>query len=87
LQKLVANNENIIQEGDKAPIIRVDALADSSVNLLVRYWTKRADFQETKWALTEQTKLCFDDNDIEIPFPQRSLHIEQIPTQLNVDRK
>lgn len=87
LQELITNNEKIIQTDDKAPIVRVDTLADSSVNLLVRYWTKRADFQETKWAITEQTKLCFDDNDIEIPFPQRSVHIESNQTQLSVDKK
>ncbi|WP_440682705.1 mechanosensitive ion channel family protein [Cysteiniphilum halobium] len=87
LQELITSNKNIIQEGDKAPIIRVDDLADSSVNLLVRYWTKRADFQETKWTLTEQTKLCFDEHDIEIPFPQRSIHIENNQAQLSVDKK
>ncbi|WP_440616296.1 mechanosensitive ion channel family protein [Cysteiniphilum sp. 6C5] len=87
LQTLVNNNENIIKEEGKAPIIRVDELADSSVNLLVRYWTKRADFLETKWALTEQTKLCFDEHHIEIPFPQRAMHIENNSTQLSVDKK
>ena len=87
LQELVNNNENIIKEEGKAPIIRVDELADCSVNLLVRYWTKRADFLETKWKLTEETKLCFDEHNIEIPFPQRSLHIENDSTQLNVDKK
>ncbi|WP_192482917.1 MULTISPECIES: mechanosensitive ion channel family protein [Cysteiniphilum] len=87
LQELVNNNENIIKEEGKAPIIRVDELADCSVNLLIRYWTKRADFLETKWKLTEETKLCFDEHNIEIPFPQRSLHIENDSTQLNVDKK
>ncbi|WP_395946779.1 mechanosensitive ion channel family protein [Caedibacter taeniospiralis] len=76
LQSLVASHDKIIKDDSKAAIVRVDVLADSSVNLLVRYWTKRADFFETKWALTEQVKLCFDENNIEIPFPQRTLNIK-----------
>ena len=75
LEKIISSNKNIIQCGEKAPIIGVDELADSSVNLLVRYWTKNIDFQEVKWQLTEQTKIHFDKNNIEIPFPQRKVHI------------
>ena len=74
LQKIISQSEAILQIDGKAPVIRVDTLADSSVNLLVRYWTKRADFMETKWRLTEQVKLEFDKDSIEIPYPQRQIH-------------
>ncbi|WP_119344589.1 mechanosensitive ion channel family protein [Facilibium subflavum] len=84
LQMLIDNNECIIKIEDKMPIIRVDELADSSVNILVRYWTKRADFLETKWYLNESAKLAFDENNIEIPFPQRTIHVENdAPMQVN----
>ncbi|WP_116963161.1 mechanosensitive ion channel family protein [Fastidiosibacter lacustris] len=82
LQQLVDQNEKIIKIDDKQPIVRVDALGDNSVNLIVRYWTNRADYFETKWHLNESVKLCFDENNIEIPFPQRTVHIANTVTTM-----
>jgi small conductance mechanosensitive channel len=62
-------DERIIQE--PAPQIVVSDLGDSSVNLLVRCWTKRADFWPVKCDLTKNIKENFDIQGIEIPFPQR----------------
>ncbi len=77
LQKLVNEDERILKTEEKPFLIKVDTLGDSSVDILVRYWTKRADFLETKWHITEQSKLLFDQNDIEIPFPQRQVHFSK----------
>jgi small conductance mechanosensitive channel len=60
--------------GDPAPQIAVAELADSSVNFVVRMWAKKEDYWGVKFDMTEAIKKAFDENDIEIPFPQRVVH-------------
>jgi small conductance mechanosensitive channel len=59
---------------DPAPQIAVSELADSSVNLVVRPWVKKEDYWGVKFDLTRAVKEAFDENGIEIPFPQRVVH-------------
>ncbi|AIY13118.1 MULTISPECIES: mechanosensitive ion channel family protein [Cellulophaga] len=68
LLKICADNETIFK--DPAPVVYVDELADSSVNLTLRFWANNADFWEAHFFVMEQTKLRFDEEGIEIPFPQ-----------------
>ena len=49
-------------------------LADNSVNLAARAWTKADDYFATKLALTENIKLAFDEAGITIPYPQVQVH-------------
>lgn len=58
-----------------APECRVSALADSSVNLLIRAWAKTEEFWPMQFDSIENIKVAFDQNGIEIPFPQRTVHI------------
>ena len=51
-------------------------LADSSVNFAVRPWVKTADYWPTYFDLMETVKLKLDENNINIPFPQMDLHIQ-----------
>ena len=60
---------------DPAPLVAVSELADSSVNLVVRVWTKRTDYWPLKFDLTRRIKESFDTQGIEIPFPQRTVHM------------
>jgi len=69
LMEVMRADDRIIQE--PSPQIVVTELADSSVNLLVRCWTKRSDFWPAKCDLTKNIKENFDIQGIEIPFPQR----------------
>lgn len=62
---------------DPEPIIRVNELADNSVNFIVWPWVNSVDFGIAKAELLEQVKLAFDANDITIPFPQMELHLSQ----------
>lgn len=59
----------------EAPVILVDELADSSVNLIVRVWTDPDAYWNERWELTEQIKLALDDAGIEIAFPQLDVHV------------
>ena len=60
---------------DPAPVIRVNELADSSVNFVVRPWTRAADYWTVYWDLTRSVKEAFDRKGISIPFPQTDMHI------------
>lgn len=64
---------------DPEPQIVVGNLGESSVDLTVRVWANAADYWGLKFDLTEQVKLAFDREDITIPFPQRDLHLHQVP--------
>lgn len=54
--------------------IAVSELADSSVNFVVRMWVNSADYWGVKFDMMEAIKKAFDENDVEIPFPQRVVH-------------
>jgi small conductance mechanosensitive channel len=60
---------------DPAPVIRVNELADSSVNFIVRPWTKTGDYWTIYWDLQRAVKEAFDNNGISIPFPQTDMHL------------
>jgi small conductance mechanosensitive channel len=60
---------------DPEPVIRVNELADSSVNFIVRPWVRSADYWSVYWDLIQQVKLNFDAAGISIPFPQSDLHV------------
>ncbi len=59
---------------DPALQIAVAELADSSVNFVVRPWVKKEDYWGVKFDMTEQIKKAFDQQNIEIPFPQMVMH-------------
>ena len=58
-----------------APSIGVLELADSSVNFAVRPWVKTADYWPVYFDLQEKIKERFDAEGINIPFPQRDIHM------------
>jgi small conductance mechanosensitive channel len=71
--------EDIIQSDDRilnepACNIAVSELADSSVNFVVRPWVKSADYWAVRCDLNRKIKEAFDENNIEIPFPQMTVH-------------
>lgn len=58
-----------------APYIAVSALADSSVNILVRVWVNTEDY----WSVChEMNRVVYDSfmkNGIDFPYPQQTIHI------------
>jgi len=72
VKKILDEEERVLSE--PSPQIAVSELADSSVNLVVRPWVKSGDYWDTKFDLTRKIKEAFDENGIEIPFPQMVMH-------------
>ena len=72
LLDICASHEGIMK--DPAPAVFVGALADSSVNLTLRFWAKNEDFWAAHFFVMEETKARFDKEGIEIPFPQLDVH-------------
>ena len=73
LNGLIKEDQRIL--ADPEPTVAVSELADSSVNFVVRPWVKKDDYWAVRFDLTEKVKQAFDANDIEIPFPQRTVHM------------
>ncbi|HEY1077837.1 MAG TPA: mechanosensitive ion channel domain-containing protein [Fontimonas sp.] len=61
---------------EPAPTVEVRELASNSVNFAVRLWVKTADWWPVQCALVERIKLRFDENGIDIPFPQTVVRID-----------
>lgn len=73
--EVLTGNSKILS--DPAPNVKLHELADSSVNFIVRPWVNSADYWSVYWELTEAIKKKFDEENIEIPFPQRDVHLHQ----------
>ena len=73
LRGIVDADERILK--DPAVTIEVVALADSSVNFVVRPWVKTGDYWPVYFHLQETVKKRFDEEGVSIPFPQRDVHL------------
>ena len=72
MQDLLEKDERVLK--DPAPQIAVSELADSSVNFVVRPWSKTGDYWGLKFDFLQNVKAAFDAEGIEIPFPQMVVH-------------
>ena len=73
LNDLVSAHEKILSEPD--PVVKLHTLGDSSVNFIVRAWTRTEDYWDVYWDLVRGVKQSFDREGISIPFPQRDVHL------------
>ncbi len=72
LLELCEKDERILN--DPEPVVFVANLGDSSVDLSLRFWAKNEDFWAAHFDMLENLKGRFDEEGIEIPFPQRVVH-------------
>ena len=73
LLKLVSEQTQIFR--DPAPEVLVSSLEESAVTLSVRYWTTNEDFWSTHFYFLEESKIRLEEKGVEIPYPQRNIHI------------
>lgn len=74
LRSLAEQEERRLQ--DEAIRVFVRELADSSVNLGLRFWVPTGEYWNVRWDLTENVKYRFDEAGIEIPFNQMDVHMK-----------
>ncbi|SEA71306.1 mechanosensitive ion channel family protein [Psychroflexus halocasei] len=72
LMDIMERDERI--DKDPAPQVFVAELADSSVNLSVRFWAKRDVFWGAHFDFMENSKIELEAAGVSLPFPQRDLN-------------
>lgn len=60
-------------KSEPAPTVYTWGFGESSVNLMLRFWTDTAIFWDVRSDLLERIKKNFDHKGISIPFPQREI--------------
>jgi small conductance mechanosensitive channel len=73
LMGIIEKHELILK--DPAPFVRLGKLNDSSIDFTVRVWSKTSDYWDVYFDLTEQAKIEFDKNGLNIPYPQMDVHL------------
>jgi small conductance mechanosensitive channel len=81
LQGIIKSDSNIL--ANPAPNIEIKQLAENSVDLNVQIWTERAKYGKMVSDFLENTKNVFEEKGIEIPYPQRDIHIKKDEINLN----
>jgi MscS family membrane protein len=79
LKGIAADNEMVVEEPSAR--IRIRGFGDSAINLELLCWIKRpADRGLVVHELNYQLIKRFREEQIEIPFPQRDLHVRDLPS-------
>lgn len=75
LMELINADSRILK--DPEPFIAVSALADSSVNFVVRVWVEAADYWGVHFDMNEKVYNKFNEVGLNIPFPQMDVHLHK----------
>ena len=73
IENLLIKDECIIK--NEQINVFVHELADNVLG--IRAWVKNEEYWETRWRLLEEIKLLLDENGIEIPYPQMTVHMQK----------
>lgn len=75
LHEIVGAHELVLD--DPEPVIRLNELADSSLNFVCRPWVANADYWTVRWDVIREVKRRFDAEGISFPYPQRDVHLHR----------
>ncbi|SFT83446.1 small conductance mechanosensitive channel [Kosakonia arachidis] len=75
LTEIIQADERIIK--DREMTVRLNELGPSSINFVVRVWSKSSDLQAVYWDVLELIKRRFDENGISFPFPQMDVNLKR----------
>lgn len=59
------------------PFVRLTEYKDSSITFSLRAWTETENYEEFKFNIVEEIKKKFDEEGINIPYPQLDVHIKE----------
>ena len=77
IEGILAADDRVLS--DPEPTVAVVELADSSVNLVVRPWCAASEYWPLRFDLTRALKEGLEAGGCSIPFPQRDLHVVDVP--------
>ena len=83
-QEVVEADERVLK--DLGIQIGLNELAASSLNFVVRCWSKSSDLQNVYWDLMKNFKRTLDANGIGIPYPQMDVHLHQVKSEQQAAR-
>lgn len=72
INRLIAADERILNTPE--PFVNLIALADSSVNVVVRVWVKSEDYWDVFFSMNKAVYATFNKEGINFPFPQITIH-------------
>lgn len=72
LKEIITNDQRVLTTPE--PVIALNALADSSVNIALRVWVKSEDYWAVYWETNEKIYNEFNRRGINFPFPQLTVH-------------
>lgn len=72
LKEIITNDQRVMTTPE--PVIALNALADSSVNIALRVWVKSKDYWAVYWETNEKIYNEFNRRGINFPFPQLTVH-------------
>ncbi|WP_273213442.1 mechanosensitive ion channel family protein [Helicobacter rodentium] len=75
LEEILKDDEYVLDE--PAPVIGVNALNSSSVDLIVRFWVKSENFFTANITMQQKVKMRFDEEGIEIPYNKLDINLNQ----------
>ncbi|MBS3111001.1 mechanosensitive ion channel family protein [Candidatus Woesearchaeota archaeon] len=76
VRQAVAQVDGVLR--DTAPEIRMTAMGDSSLNFRAEFWVENANKRmKVKWAVAEAIYNALRKNNIEIPFPTRTVYMRE----------
>ena len=76
LTNIIESDVRIIQDRERT--VRLNELGASSINFVVRIWSKSSDLQEVYWDVLERIKREFDANGISFPYPQMDVNFKRV---------
>lgn len=72
IEAILSRDSRIL--ADPASFIALHALADSSVNVVVRVWVKSSDYWDVYFGINQAVYETFNAEGINFPFPQLTVH-------------
>ncbi|NKF08737.1 mechanosensitive ion channel [Clostridium gasigenes] len=74
LTEIVNKHNSILNVPE--PFIAINEHGNSSVNFVLRAWCKTEDYLTVYFDLLEKVKIKFDNEEIDIPYPQMDIHMK-----------
>ncbi|MBP3889996.1 MAG: mechanosensitive ion channel, partial [Muribaculaceae bacterium] len=73
--------ENYNPRVKRHPVVVLDQMADSSINLKVRAWTRTTDYWTVYYEMNETFYNELPKAGLSFPFPQMDVHVNQVSSE------